>query len=140
MRAGIIRPTITLPDFEYVSRSSHNATAAMDISASTKSDDDNDTVRCVLVLSASVATVVEAYCMCYCCLCCSEAAQLLFMAAGEAEDLSGRALRKLPFQAHAFYVQSRDTTPEAFMQALRSALASERESRQQLQAQPAVQN
>jgi hypothetical protein len=35
----------------------------------------------------------------------SDASLILYRAAEAAEGLSGRALRKLPFQAHAFFVQ-----------------------------------
>ncbi|CAM9169217.1 unnamed protein product, partial [Choristocarpus tenellus] len=49
-----------------------------------------------------------------------------------AEGLSGRALRKLPFQAHAFFVQRQTCTLERFLWALEQAVHKERVSREEL--------
>lgn len=50
----------------------------------------------------------------------------------EAEGLSGRALRKLPMQAHAFFVQRPSATPFQFVQALLLAVRKEQSDRLQL--------
>jgi hypothetical protein len=50
-----------------------------------------------------------------------------------AEGLSGRALRKLPFQAHAFYVRRPHTTLQQFLEALLLAVQTELQRRTQLE-------
>eukprot|EP00743_Colponemidia_sp_Colp-15_P011866 GILK01013349.1.p1 GENE.GILK01013349.1~~GILK01013349.1.p1 ORF type:complete len:431 (+),score=74.91 GILK01013349.1:69-1361(+) len=48
------------------------------------------------------------------------------------EGLSGRALRKLPFQAHAFFIQAANSTLQNFLWALENAVKQELSSRQEL--------
>ncbi|CAM9752919.1 unnamed protein product [Ascophyllum nodosum] len=52
-----------------------------------------------------------------------------------AEGLSGRALRKLPFQAHAFYVQRESCTLPEFLSAMAQAVEKELRDREDLAAQ-----
>ena len=61
-------------------------------------------------------------------------AAMLLSAAGRAEGLSGRALRKLPFQAHAFFVQKPRATEAEFLAALEKAVAKELACRDQLES------
>ncbi|KAJ8571649.1 hypothetical protein ON010_g5189 [Phytophthora cinnamomi] len=56
----------------------------------------------------------------------------LLQAAEMAEGFSGRALRKLPFQAHAFFVQSRTPSVSGFIHHLMQTIQRELEHRQQL--------
>ncbi|ETM33078.1 hypothetical protein L914_19640 [Phytophthora nicotianae] len=56
----------------------------------------------------------------------------LLQAAEMAEGFSGRALRKLPFQAHAFFVQTRTATASEFIHHLMQTIQREKEQNQQL--------
>ncbi|TMW65318.1 hypothetical protein Poli38472_007960 [Pythium oligandrum] len=56
----------------------------------------------------------------------------LLRVAESAEGFSGRSLRKLPFQAHAFFVQARTTTVIDFIQSLSRTVRHEIEQKQQL--------
>ena len=57
----------------------------------------------------------------------------LAQAATESEGLSGRALRKLPFQAHAFFAGGSSVmAPAAFAACLVKAVAKEQQSRRDL--------
>ena len=56
----------------------------------------------------------------------------LLKAADMAEGLSGRALRKLPFQAHAFYVQQPKCPTAVYMRALQRAVQKEQKARADL--------
>ncbi|KAG7389852.1 Pachytene checkpoint protein 2 [Phytophthora pseudosyringae] len=56
----------------------------------------------------------------------------LLQAAEMAEGFSGRALRKLPFQAHAFFVQTRTATVSEFIHHLMQTVQRENEHKQQL--------
>lgn len=62
-----------------------------------------------------------------------ETSMQLRQVALECEGMSGRFLRKLPFQAHAFYVQSATVSMGRYLQAMTKAVAKEREGRQQLE-------
>jgi len=61
-------------------------------------------------------------------------AAMLLSAAGRAEGLSGRALRKLPFQAHAFFVQKPRASEYEFLVALDKAVAKELACRDELES------
>lgn len=56
----------------------------------------------------------------------------LLRAAEMAEGASGRALRKLPFQAHAYFVQTRTPSAANFIQHLMRTIEHETQHRQQL--------
>ncbi|KAK1944462.1 Pachytene checkpoint protein 2 [Phytophthora citrophthora] len=56
----------------------------------------------------------------------------LLQAAEMAEGFSGRALRKLPFQTHAFFIQSRTTTVSEFIDFLVQTIQREIQHKQQL--------
>lgn len=56
----------------------------------------------------------------------------LLQAAETADGFSGRSLRKLPFQAHAFFVQSRTTSVSEFIHHLLLTIQLEKEQKQQL--------
>ncbi|KAG6958744.1 hypothetical protein JG688_00010376 [Phytophthora aleatoria] len=57
----------------------------------------------------------------------------MFKGAAElAQGFSGRALRKLPFQAHAFFVQTRTATASEFIHHLVQTIQRENEHKQQL--------
>ncbi|KAF9278982.1 Pachytene checkpoint protein 2 [Mortierella alpina] len=55
-------------------------------------------------------------------------ATTLFEIAGEAEGMSGRAIRKLPFLAHAAHVQSGTATIGSFLMALKQTVHTEQSS------------
>jgi len=59
--------------------------------------------------------------------------QLLLQTAELAEGLSGRALRKLPFQAHAFFIQKDTALPEEYAAAFLSAVKKEQRARENMQ-------
>lgn len=59
----------------------------------------------------------------------NRASLFLYNAASKAEGLSGRALRKLPFQAHAFFIHSPTSTAEAFAAAFDMAVDKEQANR-----------
>ncbi|CAM9365110.1 unnamed protein product [Scytosiphon promiscuus] len=63
---------------------------------------------------------------------CETAAALLDIAR-LAEGLSGRALRKLPFQAHAFYVQRQSCSLTEFLSAMTRAVHKELGDRRSLE-------
>ena len=54
------------------------------------------------------------------------------LAALRAEGLSGRALRKLPFQAHAFFVRTEKCSLQGFGEALLRAVEREHAARSEL--------
>ncbi|KAG5188595.1 P-loop containing nucleoside triphosphate hydrolase protein [Tribonema minus] len=58
---------------------------------------------------------------------------LLLQVAALAQGLSGRALRKLPFQAHAFFVHRSSTTLHHYLDALLQAVRTELQRRAQLE-------
>jgi len=58
------------------------------------------------------------------------ATERLYNIAQESEGLSGRALRKLPFLAHAAFIGKRDTPLNEFLTALERATAKEHEARE----------
>lgn len=59
--------------------------------------------------------------------------RLLLQCAEAAKDLSGRSLRKLPFQSHAFFVRSNDAVPiEQFLTSLKHGIEKEKLSRNDL--------
>ncbi|TYZ61753.1 hypothetical protein PybrP1_001079 [[Pythium] brassicae (nom. inval.)] len=60
------------------------------------------------------------------------ASAALLLVAEMADGFSGRALRKLPFQAHAFFVQSRSTSMAQFIEHLGRTVTLEIEQRQRL--------
>eukprot|EP00752_Nemacystus_decipiens_P012914 g11429.t1 len=62
------------------------------------------------------------------------AAEGLLQVARLADGLSGRALRKLPFQAHAFYVQRQSCTLAEFLSAMTQAVNKELGDRRGLEA------
>src|SRR5688572_5030777 len=51
-----------------------------------------------------------------------QSAKLLLQIASKCEGLSGRSLRKLPFQAHAFFLQSPSAALAEFLRALELAV------------------
>jgi hypothetical protein len=53
-------------------------------------------------------------------------ALMLLMIATEAEGISGRSLRKLPFLAHVYYLKEAPVTPERFLEALKLTVSRER--------------
>lgn len=58
---------------------------------------------------------------------------LLLQCAKAAKDLSGRSLRKIPFQSHAFFVRSSDTVSlTKFLMSLKHGIDKERRSRNDL--------
>ena len=58
---------------------------------------------------------------------------LLLQCAKAAKDLSGRSLRKIPFQSHAFFVRLSDTVPlTKFLVSLKHGIDKERRSRNDL--------
>ncbi len=57
---------------------------------------------------------------------------LLWQAALEAEGLSGRALRKLPLQAHAFFIQRPSCSARDFANALLNAARKEKRNRSEM--------
>mmetsp|Transcript_31134 Transcript_31134/g.67391 ORF Transcript_31134/g.67391 Transcript_31134/m.67391 type:complete len:335 (-) Transcript_31134:2445-3449(-) len=60
----------------------------------------------------------------------STAASALLRCAELADGMSGRSLRKLPFQSHALFVRSADPVPlDEFLDALRGGVEKEQESR-----------
>ncbi|KAF1793373.1 P-loop containing nucleoside triphosphate hydrolase [Phytophthora cactorum] len=61
-----------------------------------------------------------------------ELSMALLQAAELAQGFSGRALRKLPFQAHAFFVQTRTATASEFIHHLVQTIQRENEHKQQL--------
>ncbi|KAI8604789.1 pachytene checkpoint protein 2 [Dissophora ornata] len=56
----------------------------------------------------------------------------LYTIAGFAEGMSGRTIRKLPFLAHAGYIQSAATTMDVFLTALQRTVQDEQASNRQL--------
>ena len=57
----------------------------------------------------------------------------LLQCAELSDGMSGRSLRKLPFQSHALYVRSADSVPlEEFLDALRGGILKEQDSRETL--------
>lgn len=52
------------------------------------------------------------------------------------QGLSGRALRKLPVLAHARFVQAASTDVDAYLRALKAAVAGEREAREPFACEP----
>ncbi|KAG3008220.1 Pachytene checkpoint protein 2 [Phytophthora cactorum] len=61
-----------------------------------------------------------------------ELSMALLQAAELAQGFSGRALRKLPFQAHAFFVQTRTATASEFIHHLVQTIQRENKHKQQL--------
>ncbi|KAF9109417.1 Pachytene checkpoint protein 2 [Mortierella sp. AM989] len=59
-------------------------------------------------------------------------AQVLYQIAGLAAGMSGRAIRKLPFLAHAGYIQSPTTAMDIFLAALQRAVEAEQQSSSRL--------
>ncbi|KAF9203061.1 Pachytene checkpoint protein 2 [Haplosporangium sp. Z 27] len=59
-------------------------------------------------------------------------AERLYQIAGLAIGMSGRAIRKLPFLAHAGYIQSPATTMDTFLVALHMTIVNEQQSCSQL--------
>jgi hypothetical protein len=60
--------------------------------------------------------------------------QALLRVAAACQGLSGRALRKLPFIAHSFFVQAPSVSLDGFITALGRAAERESQSRAQMQA------
>jgi SpoVK/Ycf46/Vps4 family AAA+-type ATPase len=62
----------------------------------------------------------------------------LLQCAELSDGMSGRGLRKLPFQSHALYVRSADPVPlEEFLDALRGGILKEQDSRETLKVETA---
>ncbi|CAM9345819.1 unnamed protein product, partial [Ectocarpus sp. 8 AP-2014] len=61
------------------------------------------------------------------------ATEALLEVAHLAEGLSGRALRKLPFRAHDFYVQRQSCTLAGFLSAITRAVHKELRDRRSLE-------
>ena len=59
------------------------------------------------------------------------AEELLFLVASMADDLSGRALRKLPLKAHAFYLQRPVSDTMDFLWAMQTCLEENASKREQ---------
>jgi len=57
---------------------------------------------------------------------------LLYAIAAKCNGMSGRSLRKLPFLAHAFYIQSERTSLDTYLRALDQAVDRELESRKRM--------
>ena len=58
---------------------------------------------------------------------------LLLECAIAAKDLSGRSLRKIPFQSHAFFIRSTESEPlDTFLISLRHGIENEKKSREDL--------
>jgi hypothetical protein len=65
-------------------------------------------------------------------------ASALLKCAKLADGMSGRSLRKLPFQSHALYIRSADPVPlDDFLDALLGGIMKERDSRKTLKAETA---
>ena len=66
----------------------------------------------------------------------SNPASALLKCAELADGMSGRSLRKLPFQSHALYIRSADSvTLDEFLEALRGGVIKEQDSRKTLRAE-----
>ncbi len=59
----------------------------------------------------------------------------LYEVAAAAEGFSGRALRKLPLMAHAFFVKKRQTDYKTFLRALHMAVLKETKMRENMMAE-----
>ena len=63
-----------------------------------------------------------------------DAGKILLLCAQKSEGLSGRTLRKLPFQSHALFVRSKSAPLCTFLQGLLNGIDREHASRENLKA------